>query len=763
MKISIKNTCIALSVLVAASMFSSCADLFQGKVPMDTSSTITNLADFLIEEHSIENLDAPAQVLVSQGDDASSITVSWSAVEGAQSYRLERAVSMTKDQYGIFEVPDESEFKIIQGYFGNTAYIFGDTSYTDSILHSPTYKNPEYGYKYFYRVSAENTSKGYGASEFTEPVGGTLFSPPTNTNASAGSFKDKIVISWAKSSSTSTKNYTIYRSTNADGSNSIKVASVKSNSTSYTDPIAEENRGKEFYYFVCAENSLGSSSVDSSIAMGYARANGAPVQITDVKVVNGRGHNKDSISITWTGENDASVTYSVYRSSSKDSALTMLASGLKGQTSYSYTDSNNLMENIYYYYLVQPVKTMEDSTVVKGQMSDSSANSSTPAEGYILSSPTDIFVTKYSGQQVITWKKAMGSPDEQRNYSYIILGSASPNDGFTPISTVDTKDLIEINGQYSMNLETIYPYYRMQTKNGDNCSSETASVAPAPFAAKNVSATRYANLSSEMGNNWKANVNEVYPVKITWEAPGESSDVAGYYVYRSDKKDSGYKRLSVGNDEKTFLIQGTTFYDINDTARSRKIYYYKVLSINNLGGGSNYSEEAFGYGALTADQYMREYNVTVRNSQKKLTLMHKKVDTDKLGKESATGTISGSLDYNARIDGLGARITMHYENYADYFVHGNGKIDSEKVAEGEDIIGNCNGEYFHIVKGDTNTSAEMTANGTMDGNVECVGMYPGSVGYNNIKIKAGAAGGGYYVITREGFAPENVDWKVAEL
>ena len=56
----------------------------------------------------------------------------------------------------------------------------------------------------------------------------------------------------------------------------------------------------------------------------------------------------------------------------------------------------------------------------------------------------------------------------------------------------------------------------------------------------------------------------------------------------------------------------------------------------------------------------------------------------------------------------------------------------------------------------------MSTNGTMDGTVTCKGMYPGSVCYDNILIKGGAAGGGYYVVTREGFAPENVVWSVAE-
>lgn len=144
---------------------------------------------------------------------------------------------------------------------------------------------------------------------------------------------------------------------------------------------------------------------------------------------------------------------------------------------------------------------------------------------------------------------------------------------------------------------------------------------------------------------------------------------------------------------------------------------------------------------------MREYNKTAINSQTKLTLMHKSNDMDKLGSETAKGAISGTLSYNAKIDGLGARITMHYDNYADFYIEDKNE---------------ASGVYF-LITGDTNTSANMSANGSMDGVVICKGMYPGSVSYNNIQIKGGAAGGGTYGIKRDGFDGQiEVDWKIGE-
>ena len=143
---------------------------------------------------------------------------------------------------------------------------------------------------------------------------------------------------------------------------------------------------------------------------------------------------------------------------------------------------------------------------------------------------------------------------------------------------------------------------------------------------------------------------------------------------------------------------------------------------------------------------MREYNKTVIASQKYLTLMHKPADLDKLGSETIRGKLSGTLSYNAKTSGFGAEIIMKYTNYAEYYAAG----DPDKG-------------YYFFLNGNSNTNANMDASGTMNGTVTCTGMYPGSVGYDELKIKGGGAAGGNYIITREGFPGSvKVDWKVGE-
>ena len=368
-------------------------------------------------------------------------------------------------------------------------------------------------------------------------------------------------------------------------------------------------------------------------------------------------------------------------------------------------------------------------------MSDTGAGSKNQVEGFILSAPTSIKVDKTE----LSWLPAIGNTEEQSLYTYNIYLSANEKDGYTLDETVSLTQSEDGRIHHTVK---IAEFYKITTVYNGVESALSEAVAPSPEAATNVVASTNKNI----GSSYHANANGVYPVQITWKAPAENS-LSGYNVYRSTKPDSGFRKI---NETPILHVSGTkdySFIDENETAKTRTYYYYKVLSVNSLEQGSEYSSTEKGYGALSPEQYMREYNKTAINSQTKLTLMHKSNDMDKLGSETANGSISGTLSYNAKVDGVGARITMHYNNYADYYI-----IDKDKSS----------GVYF-LITGDTNTSANMSANGTMDGTVVCKGMYPGKVIYDKIQIKGGAAGGGTYGIIREGFDGQvQVDWKVGE-
>ena len=734
-----------LTTALSSTLFlTSCADWFENRIAMDISTKTTNLAALVVQKQEITQLDAPAQIFASQAESSSMIHISWSPVVGATSYYLERAVSTSKDAYGDFIQPEDDEYQVVP--LGARIY---STQFTDVILTNPDYTAEEYSYGYFYRVCAENPRLKYESSDFTKSEVAYLLAPPSGVSASLGAYEDHITVKWDKVEGA--KTYDIYRSLISDGSSSVKIGSVTANQNWYENLISLSEQGTDFYYTVITRTNTG-SSVQSSIALGYGLQSGAPAKVEGVEVTTGRGTTINTISIQW--EKTDGVSYAVYRTSSKDASLTLLKKDL---TTNTYNDTKSLKPNIYYYYQIQAYK-IENDIVVKGPFSDSGRDSSKPAEGYIIGVPAEISVSKNidsSQTCAISLTPALGSKNcsmtsaythkiqDYNNYSYVVYSSDSKDGSYTKIKECNESELqLSTEGYLSIASVPQAKFYKITTKI-ENSSVESAysePCAPAPFAARNPQASQAAFIAGYTNSDSNANDMGVHAVKLTWEAPSENDADGGYYIYRSAKKDSGFKKIT---EEP---VMGTSYIDANESAKAGVYYYYKVLSLNSLKQGANYTEPVAGWGALTAEQYMREYNKTVITSQKRLTLMHKSDDMAKLGSESANGGLCGTLSYNAAVAGLGARITMHYTNYAEYWANGD----------------QANGYYFFI-NGDTNTSASMDASGTMDGTVTCEGMYPGSVNYNNLKIKGGAAGGGTYGISRQGFSGTvNIDWKIGE-
>lgn len=734
-------------------ILSSCYQFFESKVNMTTDNTST-LDDLISDTAAITQLDSPAQIFVSDGLYAGTITITWSSVTDADSYRLERAVVTSKSSDGSFAVPDEGAFDVIAGT-SSTSYISG-TSYTDTILSSPSSNDSEYSYGYFYRVCAENTLKKYDSSTYTVSTVGSLFAPPMNTKASLGDSSSNIKITWTKSANA--KSYKIYRSPNSDASSSSLIGSVTSNQNWFNNTIDDENQGSEFYYTVYAVNSSGNESASSSIALGYSLVSGAPAQASGVTIVDkaGRGDTTSStgISVSWNSVTaDGTVYYAIYRTSSTDSSYTLLK---EDETSTSYTDKKSLKPNVFYYYQVQAwILDSDGSTKLKGKFSASSSSDSSPAEGYIISPPQTLVVSKYSDDTAncrLYFPAAIGSEDcisnssyttntakDFNTYSYNIYSCETQSGTYSLLTTADSS-ATSSDGYYTVKASTA-SFYKISTVNGTVESAFSDAAAPAPYAVTSASATQHAKFdggtySDGTAYTFSANSSGVYPVKITWSEPTGGAD-GGYYVYRSTKSSSGFRKIT---DD---AVSDTYYIDENDTAKTGTYYYYKVLSLNSLGDGTNYSDVVTGYGALTADQYMREYNKTVKASQKKLTLMHKSGNTAKLGEETISGDLSGTLYYHAYVSGVSGRVIMKYTNYADYYISSDSSL----------------GYYFYI-NGNTNTSASMDQSGTMDGTVTCTGMYPGTVGYDNIKIIGGGANGGTYAITRQGFDEEDVSYTV---
>lgn len=785
-------------IIFVVLFFSGCYAFFQEKIPMNIINDSLGITDLITPEEKITTLDFPTQVFVSNRQYPNKIEVSWNMVPGATSYYIERAVIDSTKTGEDAELTDD-KFEIIQEFCAKT-------SFTDEILKNPLNSSEEYKNIYYYRIYAQNVAESL-ESENSLAQGGRLLSAPQNVNASKGESEKYINISWEPV--VNATEYVIFRTEKSNGTNMEEIASLKSNRTSYQNTMIESERGKEFFYKVSAK--AGSVySATSSLAMGYSLQYGAPVAPTGIKVLNPHAKSLKSLTLSWDALQGSEKpgtkrTVSIYRTSSVDSVYTLVKSGITDST--EFTESSGLKPGIEYYYYLQTI--IEDETTGEKLKSAFSAQSA-EASGYLLSPPEDISVLKAEdkSKKQIRFKAALGQIRDELDFKYRVYYSDSKDGTYNSLVDIDSLDF-DADGYTSVIVEN-KPFYKLTTLYSESSDGESAFsevVAPVPEAPVNVMASKTKNLVSVDGCVWEPNVNEVYPVLITWNSPTEGNVPYGYYVYRSSKINSSYKKIT---DEPILQGENTSFkyIDANDSAKAGQFYYYKVVSLNLLNQGKNSNNpendlpenggnrESWGYGAITRDQWFREFNKDCMSSQKKLTLMHKPNDMDKLGSETVSADIPvngalGTLSYSAKVEGLGADIKMPYSNYADHTIISNS-------TDGLILLG-----IEFIVNGNTNTSSNMSANGNMYGTIDCYhyedykysgtiadkinsknwkcnnlslfqGMYPGQAKYEHLEIKGGSAGGGYYAVTTYELdrtsssngtvilSEGKVDWKVGE-
>lgn len=244
-------------------------------------------------------------------------------------------------------------------------------------------------------------------------------------------------------------------------------------------------------------------------------------------------------------------------------------------------------------------------------------------------------------------------------------------------------------------------------------------------------ATRAAYLPTVTDDVRNANAYGVYPVQLSWDA---NPDCDYYSVGRFDEDAQVWKIITTVSSEKKHIDENgrVKCLDRNSMAVPNHTYRYKITGVNRIKGTAKESNEVEGYGALTALAYMNTYNESITASHNQLTLMHKKFALSKLGKEKYDGLMAGEVSYWARVRGFSGVVTLDYNDY-------------------ESVPG-------WVLRGNTDVKANIWANGKMLKTVSCVGMYPGAVNYDNIKIKKGKAHGGFYTVCRAGFPDQTIVW-----
>lgn len=575
-------------------------------------------------------------------------------------------------------------------------------------------------------------------------------------------------------------------------------------STYYVDNSATP--GKEYYYSIKAVKGSERSVGTAWVGPGQVKQDGAPEPPTKdtngkkgVVVLNGYADaSNGAINLQWeavTGAKEGTtVTYIVYRKSSKDNFSSIdkikeidQPSGADDKTIVSCSDSTVKKGYAYIYlvvtkYTTPPKNPGDEETVMTSAYSEtdfttldsngSEISNPDKAVAFLVSPTAELSVddakdeheNKKPGRVLISWLPAVGTEylDSTKHFTYDIYWDDEQNGPYT--NHVASGVVGELKEGYLTYECESHNFFKIKTVGPTGAFSEaSAPAAPSPDAPADVQASKTADICKylpEVNSMESAPVNKngVYPVVITWKMPQNPSVTpAKFTIQRSDKKGSSYKTIQkdivVGD---AAYMKGDTYYyvDINDSAKVETYYYYKVFSKNTLGGGKNsneYGKTAFdtaeeqktrGYGALTREQWFREFDKTTVSSHAKMEHLNKKSSLDKLGSDTTRGAVSGNVSYNAKMSGLGARIIIYFDNYCDAYIKKNQLINA--------VGNNYSASRYFVCTGNTNTSASMDESGTMDGTVNVIGMYPGSCCFDHLKVKGGDAGGGTYpVATRD--------------
>jgi fibronectin type 3 domain-containing protein len=315
-------------------------------------------------------LSAPTDLSVS-GQTVSSLTINWSSVSGASSYKIYRSAAFdgTYSQIGTSVA----------------------ASYTDTGLSAGT--------SYYYKVSAVDNGVE-SAQSVSVSAGTTTPSAPTDLSVS-GQTVSSLRINWSSVSGASS--YKIYRSATFDGTYSQIGTSA---TASYTDTGL--SAGTSYYYKV--------STVDNGVESAQSvSVSGGTKLVTPSGLSVSPSTSTGSITLNWSSVPGAS-SYKIYRSTRADNT-SYPYSQVGTSTTVSYTDTSLSAGTTYYYKVV---------AVNSGGESDPS--------GYIAalpvpSTPTNVSATTASSSSIrVSWSTTGAD-------SYKIYRSAASGGTYSLVGT----------------------------------------------------------------------------------------------------------------------------------------------------------------------------------------------------------------------------------------------------------------------------------------------------------------------------------------
>lgn len=251
------------------------------------------------------------------------------------------------------------------------------------------------------------------------------------------------------------------------------------------------------------------------------------------------------LNVSW-GNVDNVSYYEVWRSTKKDSGYKKQADVKKGT---SYVDKGVEIGKTYY-YKIRAVYT-------NGQLGEPTAAMS----GFALDQTEITYAKSESSKKIeIAWESVSGSE------GYLIYRKDSADGEFKQVGKVTSGGtLTYVDSVASNNKEYTY---KVQAYNTSGKVEGTGAFS-GEMTAKSLAKPTIKEISTESANC----------LKLTWKKVGGAT---GYVIYRSTKKDKGYKKIATIKSGKTVTYQ-------DSKVEFGTTYYYKIKAVNGTGANVGYS------------------------------------------------------------------------------------------------------------------------------------------------------------------------------
>ncbi|HET6385284.1 MAG TPA: fibronectin type III domain-containing protein [Armatimonadota bacterium] len=311
---------------------------------------------------------APTNLTAVPGD--MTVTLSWTAASGADTYNIERSTSPGT----------ETSYKTLV-----TGTTFTDTGLTN-------------GTTYYYTVSGVN---GAGEGPVSNEASATPLPPPSAPSGLTATLtaKDTVTLTWT--GSTTAVSYNVKRGTAAGKETTIKSGVT---GTSYVDTGLTE--GQTYYYIVTAVNLGGEGTPSNEVSITPPLPPAAPATLTATA-------GKAQVTLDWPVVTNAS-SYTIQRSTTAGAETTIKS----GVTATTYTNTG-LTPGTTYYYVVF-------ASNLDGDGPNSPEASATPP--LPPAAPLNLVGAAGNGLVMLTWNASAGAT------SYNVKRGQAPGQETTTIA-----------------------------------------------------------------------------------------------------------------------------------------------------------------------------------------------------------------------------------------------------------------------------------------------------------------------------------------